>query len=188
MLTNFFMKKNFVGLILCGIVCCHAHDAAAQRVAVSANVVDWAILSPGAAVDVRLNRRLTLELSLAGNPYRFTIAGYQYSLFRFTPQLKYWFNRPMARHYCSLVLNGTWFDVNHNNMYNKGDMGAVGFSYGYAMELARHWNMELSIGAGIGRLRNFNYANPEEIPDEPNDLRWIPVPMNVGVKFAYIFD
>ena len=59
----------------------------AQRVALKSNLIDWATLSPNLAVEMRLNQRLTLDVSAAANPFSFTIADMKASHFHFSSLL-----------------------------------------------------------------------------------------------------
>lgn len=78
----------------------------AQRVALKSNVIDWAVLSPNLALEMRLNSRLTLDISAATNPFSFSVADIKATHVRLQPELRYWFNRPMARHFVGLSFLG----------------------------------------------------------------------------------
>jgi len=152
------MKKVFNKCFIILGVILNIQMVNAQRVALKSNLIDWATLSPNLAVEMRLNQRLTLDISAAANPLSFTIADMKATHFRFQPELRYWFN--------------SW---------------AAGLTYGYAFVLSRHWNMEATLGIGMAKLRAFDYREGEEKPATPNLSKWSPVPIRLGLSFSYIF-
>ena len=157
------MKKVFNKCFIILGVILNIQMVNAQRVALKSNLIDWATLSPNLAVEMRLNQRLTLDISAAANPFSFTIADMKATHFRFQPELRYWFNRPMARHFMGISLLGGLYNV------------------------SRHWNMEATLGIGMAKLRAFDYREGEEKPATPNLSKWSPVPIRLGLSFSYIF-
>ena len=164
-------------LLLLGIAAC-SHQVSAQRVALRSNVLDWLTLTPNAAVEARLNQRLTLGVGFAVNPITKPIHGIKTSHFRFEPELRYWFNRPMARH----------FSLRFNHRNYQGDLYAIGFTYGYAIVLGDNWNVEFTAGIGAGYTKCYKYNEDDLRPEKANYEKWIPVPVRLGISFAYVFD
>ena len=130
-----------------------AHSATAQRVALKTNTIDWITLSPNLSVEARLNSRLSLQMGFAANPFNFAIADLCLKNFRVEPELRYWFNRPMARHFMALSLTAGAYSLRHADHHFTGDAVGAGLSYGYAVVLSNHWNMEVEAGVGIAQLR-----------------------------------
>lgn len=180
------MKQFFLRGFLLLVMCICGQSVFAQRLSVRTNALDWLILTPNASLELRLNSRLTLDVGFAVNPINRTIHGAKWRNFRFQPQLRYWFNRPMARHYLAFSPLFMDYSAQWNNRKYSGDLLSVGFTYGYALVLNRHWNIEFSAGIGIGKTRCYNYSIFDDCPSEPNYSKWIPVPQ-VGVSFAYLF-
>ena len=165
------MKKVFNKCFIILGVILNIQMVNAQRVALKSNLIDWATLSPNLAVEMRLNQRLTLDISAAANPF----------------SLRYWFNRPMARHFMGISLLGGLYNVKFKEHLYEGDIWAAGLTYGYAFVLSRHWNMEATLGIGMAKLRAFDYREGEEKPATPNLSKWSPVPIRLGLSFSYIF-
>lgn len=175
-------------LILSGVLFC-CQSAVAQRVAVKTNALDWLTLTPNISLEARLNSRLTLDIGFAVNPVTSPIADkIKPSHFRFQPELRYWFNRPMARHFVGFAPMFADYNVQWNTRKYQGDLFAFGFNYGYALVLNRHWNVEFSAGVGIGRIRCYKYTTAEDRPAKPNYTKWAPMPVDLSVSFAYIFN
>lgn len=181
------MKKYWYKIvwIACAILCTQFVNA--QRVALKSNVIDWATLSPNLALEMRLNSRLTLDISATANPFTFSVADVKATHARLQPELRYWFNRPMARHFVGLSFLGGLYNMNIRQHLYQGDIWGAGLSYGYAFVLSRHWNFEATLGVGMARLRAFDYREGEEKPATPNLRKWSPIPIRLGLSFSYIF-
>ena len=163
-----------------------AHSATAQRVALKTNTIDWITLSPNLSVEARLNSPLSLQIGFAANPFNFAIADLCLKNFRVEPELRYWFNRPMARHFMALSLTAGAYSLRHADHHFTGDAVGAGLSYGYAVVLSNHWNMEVEAGVGIAHLSAYNYYG-DVAPESKNYSRFIPVPIRLGLSFSYIF-
>ncbi len=174
-------------ILVCGMLFC-GHSAMAQRLALKTNALDWLTITPNFSLEARLNSRLTLDIGFAVNPVSKPIADkYQLSHFRFQPELRYWFNRPMARHFMGFTPMFADYSLQWNQRKYQGDLIAFGLTYGYALVLNRHWNVEFTAGVGIGKIRCYKYAATDNRPQEPNYNKWIPVPVKLGVSFSYVF-
>lgn len=160
---------------------------AAQRVAVSTNALEWATGAPNLRIDTRLSRRVTFDIAMGGNPFNEIPYFKDYGLknLHLTPSLRYWFNRPMARHFVGLNFTAAVYNVKFKDDRYKGDLFAVGVDYGYALVLSRRWNVEFSAGIGIGKARGYEYKTYEPQPEHTNMSKWVPVP-RVGVTFSYM--
>lgn len=181
------MKRLLLKVLFAGLLILACQNASAQRVALRTNAIDWVTLSPNLTLEARLSNRLTLGMGFVGNPFKIKIADTRFNNFRFQPELRYWFNRPMARHFMGFALLAANYDLRHKTTITQGDVFAAGLTYGYALVLSRHWNVEFTAGVGIGKTRYFKYEDGEPKPTSPNHSKWTPVPMNVGVSFTYIF-
>jgi hypothetical protein len=172
-----------VGMVM--VALCNAPQAKAQRIALKTNTIDWVALSPNMTLEARLSRRVSLQVGLAANPFTFEVFNTNWKSFRVEPELRYWFNRPMARHFIALSGTAAEFNFHHNSHYFMGDAVAAGLSYGYALVLGRHWNMEVEAGVGMAHVSAYDYH--EVKPESKNHSQWHVVPMRVGLSFAYVF-
>ncbi|MBD5424906.1 MAG: DUF3575 domain-containing protein [Bacteroides sp.] len=164
-----------------------APKAQAQRMALKTNALEYFILSPNLTFEARLSRVLSLQIGVAGNPVTKPIAGYKASNFRVEPELRYWFNRPMAKHFVAVSATAGIYSLGIHDRVISGDAVALGISYGYSLVLSRHWNMEAEIGVGIGNTHGYDYTKPNRRPATPNLLRTLPVPVRFGLSFGYVF-
>lgn len=180
------MNKFFLRLLLLLGIAASSHMASAQRVAVRTNALDWLTLTPNATVEARLNSRLTLGVGFAVNPVTKPIGGIKTSHFRFEPELRYWLNRPMARHFIAFSPMFADYSLRFNHRNYQGDLYSLGLTYGYALVINDHWNVEFSAGIGAGYTKCYKYLETEERPLKANYEKWIPVP-RLGISFAYVF-
>ncbi|MCM1111089.1 MAG: DUF3575 domain-containing protein [Clostridium sp.] len=164
-----------------------APGTSAQRVALKSNALEWVALSPNLGLEARLSRRLTLDVRLTGNPFRVNISDCHITDLLFQPELRWWFNRPMARHFAALSFIGGIYDVRLRSRHYEGDILGAGLSYGYALVLGRHWNVEFEAGVGFGHLHGFKYRSPHPKPSVANWSRWTAMPIRIGVNFSYVF-
>ena len=158
--------------------------AISQRVAVKANVVEWATLSPHIGAEFVFAPRWSFDVGFSGNFGNPT--AYKIKNVKVQPELRYWFGRPMVRHFFGLTSFYTSYDTRFKETNRYGDAAAVGLSYGYDFVLDRHWGLELTAGVGAIRYRQFKYAAGESKPAELNDKGWAFAPVKVGISFFYI--
>ncbi|MDE7388292.1 MAG: DUF3575 domain-containing protein [Muribaculaceae bacterium] len=161
--------------------------ASAQRIALKTNAIDYMILSPNLTLEARLSRVLSIQLGLAACPITKPIHDIKLTNFRVEPELRYWFNRPMARHFVALSFSAVNYSLRHADRYFTGDAVLAGVSYGYSVVLSDHWNMEAEIGVGIGTFSGYDYVGANNKPDGNNFRHVLPVPVRFGLSFGYIF-
>ncbi|MCM1520685.1 MAG: DUF3575 domain-containing protein [Lachnoclostridium sp.] len=183
------MKKQFLRFLLILVAILSPEAVSAQRVALKTNAIDWLLTSANLSVESRLSRRLTLDFGLSGSPFNHTPYGSDIKLrnFRINPELRYWFNRPMARNFLGFAVTGGMFNIRLREHCYKGDLLAAGFTYGYALVLSRHWNVEFTIGVGLAKVHGYDFRYSEGQPASVNMSKWVPVPIRTGVSFSYIF-
>jgi membrane protein len=160
----------------------------AQRIAIKTNALEYLVLSPNLSLEARLSRKLSVQLEVGGCPITRPVGGIKLSNFRVEPELRYWFNRPMARHFVALSATAGSYSLRLKERYFTGDVIGAGVSYGYALVLSDHWNMEAEIGLGLASLKGYNYKGANNVPEKKNFSRIYPVPIRVGLTFAYVFN
>lgn len=163
-----------------------APRAQCQRLALKTNAIDWIALSPNLALEAAISSRISLQLNVSGNPFKFEVFNTKLTNWRVEPEIRYWFNRPMARHFIALSATATGFSLRHKDHKFIGDAIAAGISYGYALVLSDHWNMEAELGVGLAQVKAYDYKG-DKCPGTKNYSKVLPVPIRVGLSFSYIF-
>ncbi len=182
---SWIRKVLFVAIFACAFF--SFQDATAQRIALKTNTLEYLILSPNLTMEARLSRKLTLQLGISTNPLDRPIADYRMRNFRVEPELRYWFNRPMAKHFVALSTTAGNYSLQMKDHFISGDVFAAGFSYGYALVLGRHWNVEFELGVGLASLKGYDYHGKDNKPTDKNMSKLTPAPLRAAVSFAYIF-
>lgn len=182
-----FLRKRM--LIVFVLMCAFfsVQNASGQRVALKTNALEYLALTPNLTLEARLSQKLSLQIGIAANPFNASIADYRFKNYRFDPELRYWFNRPMARHFIALSTSAGVYSFQLKDDLKKFNAIAAGVSYGYALVLGKHWNLEFEIGAGVANIHGVKYKKDEPMPEEANLKKVIPVPIRTAVSFAYIF-
>ena len=174
------MKKRLHCMLL--VVFLSACSCCAQRIALKTNLLYWAALTPNVELEARLAPQLTADVSVAGGfasvkDYKLHFAGVE-------PELRYWLERPMARHFVGLAGMFANYHFQLKDKRHHGDAVGAGLVYGYAFVLGKRWNLETSIGVGMTHFREMNYRDVK--PEKSNHTGWAVVPMRVGVTLSYI--
>ncbi|MDE6126104.1 MAG: DUF3575 domain-containing protein [Muribaculaceae bacterium] len=183
------LSKAAAGCLLALTALLNSQNADAQRIAVKTNTLDWIALSPNLGLEARLSRRLSFQLAVAGNPFNISVADTNWKNYRIEPELRYWFNRPMARHFLALSATAAGFHLRHADRHLQGDAVGAGISYGYALVLGDHWNMEAEVGVGLAHFSAYDYYgdNGRHELASKNFKKFMPVPIRLGLSFSYIF-
>lgn len=170
----------FVSFLLsCGTI------AMAQRIAIKTNTLYWATLSPNVEAEFRLSRHFTLDLGTTAN-FSTKIDDNNLKFLQVAPELRYWFSRPMARHYVGLTTFAANYNLKMGNTCYDGDAVAAGFTYGFDWVISRRWNIETSVGAGLLKYRCFEYVDGDVKPLSPNTDKTILAPLKLGVSISYL--
>lgn len=192
-------KKLFLWLLGLACGCC---GASAQQVAVKTNLLYWAATTPNIGIETAVGKHSTIALTANYNPWTISPDNkIQHWFLR--PEYRYWVAEKYTRLYFGAHLIGGEFEVGgfrfpffgdqilpglHQKYYTGSFVGA-GFSIGYQFYVSPHWNIELSAGAGVGRLRYHAelFRDPQQGPC-PDRVRWLPIPTELGVSFVYLFN
>ena len=71
--------------------------------------------------------------------------------------------------------------------YYKGSVVGAGLTLGYDFYVSPHWNIELSAGVGVGRLKYHTEAIRGDAATADR-TRILPIPTELGVNFVYLFN
>lgn len=140
----------------------------AQHTAVKTNALYWATTTPNLAVETKLARKWTGELSVGWNPFAFS-GNRKIKHIAVQPEMRYWLCSPYAGHFLAAHLIYSHYNAGGINLpfgifpelkdYRfQGDLGAVGIGYGHSWMLpGNHWSIEAEIGFGVGITKYGKY-------------------------------
>ena len=177
-----FTRKSFL-LIL---VLLTSSQLYAQRVAVKSNALYWATLSPNLGAEFRVSRHFTVNLEVAGNPFKLSDK-LKTQFVGATPEVRYWFEgRPHARHFAGVMGLVASHNLVLNDQKHTGETIGAGLTYGYSFVLGRRWSLETTVGAGVLKLREKSYNVNEPAPQTANKNKIMFAPLKLGVTFVYL--
>lgn len=180
-------KRLFSGmpfLLFLFFIVCNTTDVRAQLVTVKTNMADWITASPNLSAEFIISNRLSIDLSVAGTPFKIKKDLYFRHL-RLQPELRYWLTSPLTKHYIGVTAFYSTYDAGYKKRGYFGDSYAAGLTYGYNWILSRRWNFEVSAGLGAIRYRMARYT-PGKAHPKPDVTGWKIAPVKLGLSFAYI--
>ena len=182
-LIGFLKEKRRVFLVLA--VFLMSMSAYSQKIAIKTNAVEWATLSPNISAEFVVSPNMSLDLSASFNEW-IPVSGMKFDHLKIQPEVRYWFQRPMAQHFLGCTLLAIDYDMLYKGVCHRGQAVGGGFTYGYDFVLAKRWNLELT--AGIGAIYRFEkkYDEGTPRPESNNTKGWCVVPIKLGVTVSYV--
>ena len=166
-----------------------------RQISLKTNTVAWALLMGNLAVEVDLNRNVSLNLPVWYSAIDYFKSTVKFRTFAVQPELRWNFDKPDGL-YVGSHFGLAYFNLAANGKYRiqtrNGDEPIIGggLSAGYRIPLSDDgkWKLELGLGAGAYR---FNY---DKFFNEPNGAKagsvcrtYIGVD-NASVSVSYSFD
>ena len=135
--------------------------------AVKTNLLYDILVAPNIEVEMPLRRdaRWSLMAEYTNPWWRWDKLDDAYEIQEGGVELRHWFSprcggsRPfLSGHFVGVYAAVAKFDIEHNKTGDQGDVFSAGLTYGHSWPLARHWNLEASVSAGIvaGERRHYN--------------------------------
>lgn len=165
--------------------------AAAQQVAVRANALSWAMLTPDLGLDIITGEHTSLVFSALGHykPY-----GIDSKLGALQGEFRYWFSgRPLTREYIGATLFGATYDIHLSSRVYAGNAVGLGLVGGYSFILGERWSLDLTAGTGLVAFHQKYYLAGDRYEDyfinevsSPNTLGIKLFPVRLAVSFVYI--
>lgn len=155
------MKNHRYKLVLLAVCLLFAASAFGQHTVVKTNALYWATTTPNLALETKIGRKWTAELSAGYNPFTFS-DNKKLRHIAVQPEARYWLCSPYAGHFFGMHLVYSHYNIGGiklplgifkdlRNYRYQGDLGALGFGYGYSWMLpGNHWSIEAEVGVGVG--------------------------------------
>lgn len=151
------MKRRYsISLLALICLCLGGARGMAQKVALKANVLNYAMASLNLEPEVAVGKKSTMVLGVTYNPWTFS-DNKKWRHLRVQPEYRYWLCRPFGGHFLGLHASYTRFNMGNvdlpilpvlENNRIQGNEWAVGIGYGYHWILSSHWSMEAEVGVG----------------------------------------
>lgn len=156
----------------------------AQRVAISTDALKWATIAPNISFDIALSSKLSLNIEGAFNPYDNIFKNLSTKQITLSPELRYWFKRPLHSHYLGVNILASIYDLKIKEDRKKGQTLAIGIGYGYSLIVSRRISFTPIIGIGCGYV--LSYADPELNEQSPIEGGFKFMLTRIGITFSYI--
>lgn len=167
--THILTRRMVRTVTLTMLFSCVFANVSAQQMTVSNNLLYDAWLTPNLRVGLCLYPHWSSGLTSGFRPWPAsdeTSRKWRHLLI--SPDLRYWVDSVNVHHFFGVNLIYSHFNVAEVKfpfgMYksvrderHQGDLGALGFFYGYSWPLGRYWNIEAMIGAALGYARYNRY-------------------------------
>ena len=149
-------------------------EVKAQRIAVSTNVVDWAILAPNAEIEVSVDQHNTVALGASVAPWNVS-SKYSLSKLTISPEYKYWFTSPYFGHFLGAGVEYAAYDLYWNSSKYSGNAFSAGIMYGYSIIISKKWNIVPHIA--LGGICDIQSGVP---------IAFYPAVTNLGINFQMV--
>ncbi len=190
-----FFKRTFFIVIF--YIFLSTYTQAQKTIGIKANIPHWATATPNLGVEVAFLHKMTFELSGGYNPFEFK-DNKQWKHWIIWPEVRYWTRETFNGH--SIGLHGvfTGFDVGGLDLpieklstlkdrRYKGNINGIGLSYGHAWIIGNNLLLEVSAGAGYGRL-NYDVFTKENNGYKINEGRKHYIgPTKGAISLVYLF-
>ena len=121
----------------------------AQRVAVSTDMLQWALVSPNLGFEIALSRHHAFAFSASTCPVKVSDR-LSVSHLSVRPEYKYWLRMPYYGHYVGADMLYSSYEIGGSLYTRAGNLVAAGVNYGYSFIIGRRWNVVPHVGVGIG--------------------------------------
>ena len=163
--------------------------AKAQFSSVSINTIGWATGNFNAALDLKLDTKISLDLPLSFSPIMSEKVGWQNVTF--SPGVRFWAVELYRGSFFGVYTSGAWYKLRYGGYDRRGWATGLGFSYGYSKLLSKRWNLEMEVGfsaiyADYNKRENRSYGIFE---DEYwwHTRRVLLAPSKLKVSLGYLF-
>ncbi len=169
----------------------------AQNVSLKTNVLYDATATINAGVEFSVGKKMTLDLSGNYNAWDFS-GNKKWRHILVQPELRYWLCEKMNGHFFGVHAHwmkfnignvkmpfGLWKETRNNRF--EGDLWGGGLTYGYALPITEHFNMEALIGIGYGRVIFDKYPGGSCGTVLLSDKKNYFGPTKLAINLVYVF-
>lgn len=171
--------------------------AEAQSIGLKTNLLYWATTTPNVGLEVQTHRRHTVQVFYGLNPWTFE-NGKKLRHWVVQPEYRYWFCQTFNGWFVGAHLMGGQFNAGgiklpfgllkemRDRRYEGWFVGG-GLTAGYQWPLAKHWNLETSVGLGYDYLKYDKYRC-EHCGNKTGDAdRHYVGPTKAALELIYMF-
>ena len=169
-MCSFKLLKGFTCVLM--VLLLSSFEGKAQRFAVSTDVLQWALVSPNAELDMVLSEHHAFSISASMCPSevseRLSITHVSVA-----PEYKYWFRMPFYGHYAGADLLYSSYEIDGTRYQRAGNLIAACATYGYSLVLNKRLNLVPHVAAGVG-------------VDLGDKARFVPLVARIGINIQIV--
>ncbi|MBR4883285.1 MAG: DUF3575 domain-containing protein [Bacteroidales bacterium] len=161
----------------------------AQRIALTSNLLEDAVLTPNIGVDIVVEDRQSLTFDASFSPYKVATEFYNKRM-TLRAGYKYWLDQALYAHYlgADVVLSSS--DVGVGKFNSRDQYVGVGVGYGYSFILGKRWNVAPHIGVGVAYCKTYEGSDHMVKPGEGVEATCStgikPIITRMGVTLQYV--
>lgn len=163
----------------------------AQRVALTTNLFEDAIVTPNVGVDVVLGDKQSFSFDASFAPYKLADAFHNKCMI-YRAGYKFWFAQALYGHYVGVDLVANSSDVGLGKWSSKDEYIGIGASYGYAFIISKRLNLVPHIGIGYAygnRYEGYDHVENSGAAVEAQATRGgKPIITRFGVTLQYVLN
>ena len=127
----------------------------AQRVGVTSNLLEDAVLTPNIGVEIVLADQQSITFDASCSPYKLSQNFYDKCM-TFRAGYKYWFNQALYAHYLGVDLVASSSDFGLGKFNSRDEYIGVGVGYGYSFIIGKKLNIVPHVGVGLAYGQSYD--------------------------------
>lgn len=124
-----------------------AEEEPFAKIALRANLLRWATLTPDLGLEWRINRHVGILINGSWTSWSWDDKNRRYALWEVSPEVRYYIGKE-KRGYIGAMYHAGQFNYKLNDTGKQGDLTGGGLTGGYSLKLNRSLSMDFSLGVG----------------------------------------
>ena len=185
------MSIRFKLLVVAIILFAANISLSAQRIAVTSNLLEDALLTPNVGVDIVIADRQSLTFDTSFSPYKIS-ESFHNKCMTFRAGYKYWFNQALYAHYLGVDAVLSSSDVGIGKHDFRDEYFGIGVGYGYSFIISKRLNLVPCVGVGLAYGKS--YEGYDEMISVGNGVQAVatsgfkPIITRLGVTIQYVLN
>lgn len=161
----------------------------AQRIALTSNLFEDAILTPNVGVEIVVADRQSLTFDTSFAPYKICEQFHNKQM-TFRAGYKYWLNQALYAHYIGVDAVASSSDVQIGKAGSRDEYIGLGIGYGYSFIIGKRLNLIPCIGIGVAYGKSYeghdHMIKPGQGVEATATFGFKPILTRFGVTIQYV--
>lgn len=164
-------------------------SANAQRIALTSNLLEDALLAPNVGIDVIVADRQSLTFDVTFAPYTLS-QKFHNKRMTFRAGYKYWLNQALYAHYIGVDAVASSSDVQIGKAGSRDEYIGLGIGYGYSFIIGKRLNLIPCVGIGVAYGKTYeghdHMIKPGQGVEATATFGFKPILTRFGVTIQYV--